>query len=499
MSASISRGTGLSCRVLAATFGIALLAGALLGCGGGSSDNRDVILPPGGVPIGNLTCTSNSEPPTNSVVHGQALIIRFTLTDANIALAGANMPISFDVIGGSLLDPPTRTDVNGVAVVTFLANDPTFVGAGRVRLIGPEARLDCDFAFTVSQAAPVLRSTVLDGSFVVVTPLDACGTTENDVERQEVRQIRYVVTRANPLTGVQEPVAGAFIHLRATGLTFTEMIIGPTNGSGEVTQVMTPFATGEGTATVTADVVRPDLDGPNNAPDGVPDTLPSNTCVVRFNIINPICDNDGGNASITYRSAFGIAKAAPLRPGESADVFATFEVDGTPQAGRMILVDAADGFINGSANPVHLVTDGAGKVTATYTARTGFQGTDTVTFQDDVGTLQCVQTVDVSVVTCDITLEFLTPPCSGCSAVTIVRVLNVDPATAIGEMVALDVVGGGFTAQPPTGVLVPDGGGVPSITTTLNITPGFHGPAALSLSFISGYACNSITEGFVVP
>ena len=498
MSASISSFRGLRGGLLAATIGLGLLA-TTFGCGGGSSDNRDVILPPGGVAIGNLTCTATAEPPTNSVAHGQAITIRFTLTDANIHLVGANLPISFDVVGGSLLDPPTHTDVNGVALVTFVASDPTFVGAGRVRLIGPEARLDCDVSFTVSQGGPLLRSTVLDGAMAVVTPLDACGSTENDVERQEIRNIRYVVTRANPLTGIQEPVAGAFIRLRATGLTFTEMIVGPTNASGEFTQLITPFATGEGTATVTADVVRPDLDGPNDAPDGVPDTLPSNTCVVRFNIINPICDNDGGSGSIVYRDAFGTAKAAPVRPGESADVSATFVVDGTPQAGRAILVDAADGFINGSANPVLLVTNGAGTVTATYTARTGFQGTDVVTFQDNVGTLQCTQTVNVSVVTCDITLEFLGPVCSGCSVPTIVRVLNVDPATALGEMVALDVVGGGFTAQPPTGVLVPDGGGVPSVATTLNITPGFHGPAELSLSFISGYSCNSVTEGFVVP
>lgn len=496
MSASIPSSLSLRRGVLAGLVGMSLLA-TLLGCGG-SSNNTNVVLPPGGVAIGNLTCTGTAEPPTNSVVHGQAIIVRFTLTDANVALEGANLPVSFDVIGGSLLDPPTHTDATGLIIVTFVADDPTFVGAGRVRLIGPDARLDCDVAFTVSFPAPTLRAETLNGAMAVVTPLDACGTTEFDVERHQVRHIRYTVTRPNPDTNVQEPVAGAFVRLTATGLTWSEMVIGPTDAMGRVTQIITPFPTGTGVATVTGTVVRPDADGPDDAPDGVPDQLASNTCVIGFNIVNPICDADGNAIVPVYRDAFGVAKAAPLRPGESADLTAFFVVDGVPQMGRAILVSAEDGFINGSPVPVLVMTDGAGMVSVTYTARTGFQGVDDVTFQDNIGTLQCTQTASVVVVTCDITLEFAIPPCSGCSVPTIVRVLNVDPATAIGETVALNAVGGAFTAQPPTGQLVDDGFGVPSIATTLHVTPGFSGPAALSLSYISGYACNSSTEAFVV-
>lgn len=497
MSASIP-GSRVFRRGFLAVAAAGLLA-ALVGCSGSGNDANDVVFPPGGVAIGNLTCTGTAEPPTNSVVHGQAISIRFTLTDANIALAGANLPISFDVVGGILLNPPTQTDANGVAVVTFVAADPTFVGAARVRLIGPEARLDCDVSFTVSFPAPVLRAETLNGANAVVTALDACGTTEFDVERQVVRKIRYTVTRANPDTQVQEPLAGAFIRLTATGLTWTELVIGPTDGNGQVVVTITPFPTGEGVATVTAQVVRPDNDGPNDVPDSVEDMLASNTCTIGFNIVNPICDLDGGNIVPVYRDAFGAAKAAPVRPGESADLTATFTVDGVPQVGRRILVSAEDGFIDGSAVPVIRFTNGAGQVTVSYTARQGFSGVDPVTFQDDIGSLQCTQVANVLVVTCDITLQFLAPVCGGCSVPTVVRVFNVDPATAIGETVALDVIGGSFTLQPPTGVLVDDGLGTPSIQTTMHVTPGFSGLSALSLSFISGYACDSTIEPFNVP
>lgn len=489
-------GAGLSRRAAFAAISAGLLTLGLAGCGG-SSDNRTVVLPPGGVAVGNVLCTGTAEPPTSVIAHGQTMNIRFTLTDANIHLP-ISAPVAFDVVGGSLLNSPTQTDANGVVVVTFAANDPTFVGAGRVRLVHPEARLDCDVSFTVFQPACILRSTVLNGADAVVTASDACGSTEANVERHFVRKIRYRVTRVNPVTGLEEPVAGADIHLQANGLTFTSMDVGPTNANGELTQPITPFATGTGTATVTADVIRADVSGPNGTPDGVPDTLPCNTCAVSFQIINPICDANGGAVTPVYRSAAGAVKAAPLRPGESADLTATFVVDGIPEAGRGVLVDAADGFINGSANPVHVTTNGAGAVTVTYTARDGFSGLDTVTFQDDVGTLLCTQTASVSVVTCDMELIFGAPVTAGSDVPLTVHVLNVDATTAMGETVALDVTGGWFSQQPPYYVLVDDGSGLPSVMTTLHVTPGFSGPAQLSLSFVTDYRCQTITKPFTV-
>ncbi len=474
-----------------------LMAGALTGCGG-SGNNTNVPVPAGGVAIGNIVCASSMEPSTNAIAHGQAVQVRYVLSDVNTQLVGANLPVAFDVVGGALLDPPTSTDAAGVVVVTFVANDPGFVGAGRVRLIGPtDSRLICDVAFTVYQVACILRAEVLDGSDAVVTASDACGTTEFSVERHVTRKIRYRVTRINPFTLVEEPVAGAMLRLSATGLSFTSMDIGPTNGAGMVTQVITPFPTGTGVATVMAEVIRPDVDGPAGGPDGLPDTLPCNTCQIGFNIINPICDADGVSIMPVYRDAFGTPKASPLRPGESADLTYMAVVDGVPQVGRAILVDAEDGFIDGSANPVIRMTNGAGMFTVTYTARNGFFGLDTVTFQDNVGTLQCTRTASVSVVTCGLDVMFGAPVTSGADVPVTIHLLAVDPATAIGQTVSLDVVGGFFTLQPPMYVLVSDGG-IPAVMTTLHVTPGFSGPASLSMSFVSGYACDSVVEPFTV-
>jgi hypothetical protein len=128
MNASMRRGSPRR-MALAATAAAALLSLGLAGCGG-SGDHRAVVLPPGGVAVGNVVCSSSAEPPTNAVAQGQAINLRFTLTDVNIHLP-ISAPISFDVVGGTVLNPPTSTDANGVALVTFLASDPTLSGSSR--------------------------------------------------------------------------------------------------------------------------------------------------------------------------------------------------------------------------------------------------------------------------------------------------------------------------------------------------------------------------------
>jgi hypothetical protein len=479
--------------VLAALFASAALLAGLAGCGGSGSGTH-VPLPPGGVAIGNLVCVNTTVvPATNALAQGGSLTITFHLVDVNSAVPGAGLPVSFDVIGGSVGNPPTHTDATGAVTVVYTAS-PTYLGNGRVRLIQPDAQLDCDVSFSIFMPTCILTSQTLDGADAVVTDFDACGSLEPNVERQMVRKIRYQVVAPNPLTNVLEPVVGARFRLTATGMNFTTMEVGPTDATGHFTQTVTPFATGVGTASVTAEVIRQDLTGPNGVPDGVPDSLACNTCKVSFGIINPICDANGFVPVPTYRDANGAVKASPLRPGESADVTALYVVDGTPLSGYPVLVSSASGFVNGSAAPIHMNTQPDGSVTVTYTAPDGFTGDDTVTFQSDRGDVTCTQVATIHVVTCDITVQFATPPQSGMDSVVTVTVLNADPATAAGQLIALDVVGGYFSAQPPYYPLDAN----LQVTTTLHVTPGFSGPSTFSVSFPGGYPCTTVSKPFTV-
>jgi len=97
----------------------------------------------------------------------------------------------------------------------------------------------------------------------------------------------------------------------ATGLVFMDELVGPTDANGEATLVAVPFPTGEGLVTVVAEVVPPDLTGPDGIPDGVPDQLPCNTCTVQFQIINPICDDDGAILAVTYFDVNDMMKMIP--------------------------------------------------------------------------------------------------------------------------------------------------------------------------------------------
>jgi hypothetical protein len=485
-------------HIALAVAGATLLTLTLLGCGG-SGNSAVVPLPPGGVAIGNLVC-SNDLAQQTVVAHGQQLVIEFTLVDVNTAVPGRLLPVSFDVVGGTLLTPPTMTDGAGHVVVTFIATDFGFVGAARVRLIQPGARLECDASFLIQQPACILRARVLTLADTVVVPEDACGGPAIVIERHLPHKVRYRITRPNPVTLVEEPVPGALIHVVATGLLFLDQNIGPTNASGEVTLTAVPAPTGVGPITIFAEVVHVDLDGPQGVPDGVNDELPCNTCTIRFTVINPICDADGLAvipANIDYFTSTGVPRSAPLRPGDYAEVTAFYILDGTPQAFRPVLVDAADGFVNGSEFPVVLLTGADGHVTVTYTARDGFEGVDTVTFRDNAGTLQCTQTASVTVVTCDFTFDFTPAPSAGNQSNLVIEFDSVDPSTLFGETVSLDVQGGFFTMQPPNYV-VQNVGGVPTVMATLNVTPGFSGPDVLSASFVSGYPCVTVSKPFTV-
>jgi len=492
-----TRSAALRLIALAAA-GATLLTLSLVGCGG-SGNSTTVPLPPGGVAIGNLVC-SNNLPQQTVIAHGQQLVIEFTLTDVNTAVPGRLLPVSFDVVGGTLLTPPTATDGAGHVVVTFIATDFSFVGAARVRLIQPGARLECDASFLIQQPACILRARVLTLADTVVVPEDACGGAAVQIERHLPHKIRYRITRPNPVTQVEEPVPGAFIHVVAQGVLFLDEEIGPTDASGEATLIAVPSPTGVGPITIVAEVVHVDLDGPQGVPDGIDDELPCNTCTIVFQVINPICDANFQPivaSDIDYFTAAGVPRTAPLRPGEYAEVTAYYILDGVPQAFRPVLVDAVDGFVNGSAFPVVVLTGADGHVTVTYTARDGFEGNDTLVFRDNQGTLQCTQSATISVVTCDFTFDFTPDPVAGGQSLLVIQFNSVDPSTLFGESVSLDVQGGFFTTQPPDYTVL-NVGGVPTVLATLNITPGFFGPNVLSASFVSGYPCETVSKAFSV-
>lgn len=471
-----------------------LLVASLSGCGG-SSDGRGIPVPPGGVAIGNLVCIDTTMvPPLVVVLQGTQRTITFHLVDVNTAVPGAGIPVAFDVVGGALADPPLTTDAAGFVTVIFTAG-ADFVGAGRVRLIQPELQLDCDVSFTVFESPLLVTARTKTGIGVPVRAFDACGSVELDVQRTDSRVVVLRVRQFDPVTSSLVPVAGIFFHVSATtDLGLVEGEFGPTNAAGEFDLVLPPFPSRRGEVVVWATAVRPDLLG-----DGIPDPDIGNTCSITF-MLNTMCDAHLDLLAPTYHAADGSIKGAPVRPGESATIAAYVRLDGIPQGGYPVLVSPeAGGFVNGSAVPITVVTDGTGKVEVTFTAAPGFPDPiNTVTFQADRGDIVCLLSADVAVATCDWVVEFGTPPMSGGDHVVTLTLLNADSATAVGELVALDVTGGFFTEQPPYYPLVDMGGGVLQVTTTLHVTPGFSGAAAISASFPGGYPCTTVTKPFVV-
>jgi hypothetical protein len=482
-----------------------IIGGVGLGCGSSGNDD-DVLLPGGGVAIGNLVCSVFQLPAGNAVVQGGTLEIQFTLTDVNYRLPGADLPISFEVGGGSLPDPPDRTNASGQATVVFVA-DPDFMGAAFVRLIQPDRRLRCDVSFSVYEPACTLTAQVLDGTGTVIEAFDACGSVETDVERPNVRRVVYEVRRPEVLTGFPLPAAGAFIRLTGLRMNFDQMVIGPTNaqgrieagdtdGDGAVDTPIAPLDMGVGISTVTAEVIIPDANG-----DGIPDGLACNTCAVSWSIVDPTCDLDASVLPVQVFDAGGTPKAEPVRPGESATVTAVFEVDGVPQAGVDVLAFAGNGRIDGSGLPVEATTDATGSVTFTYTPNIGFSGTDVITIEP-VENLTCVYTAEVDVVTCDFTLAFFPDPVRSGQLSTVTMTLPAsaaDPATADGESIALSATGGFLPGTPPSiEMLAPDGLGNVQVTFDYVASLGFVGTGSVTASFVSGYPCLSVTEEFPV-
>jgi hypothetical protein len=471
-----------------------VLATGLAGCGG-SSDGRGIPVPPGGVAIGNLVCIDTTMvPPFVIVLQGAQRTITFRLVDVNTAVPGAGIPVAFDVVGGALADPPLVTDAAGFVTVIFTAG-ADFVGAGRVRLIQPELQLDCDVSFTVFESPIIVTARTKTGGGVPVRAFDACGSVELDVQRTDSRVIVLRARQFDPVSGTFVPVAGIFFHVSATtDLGLIEGAFGPTDAAGEFDLVLPPFPPRRGEVVVSATAIRPDLLG-----DGIPDPDVGNTCSAKF-MLNTMCDANLDVLAPTYHAADGSIKGAPVRPGESATIAAFVLLDGIPQVDYPVLVSPeAGGFVNGSAVPITLVTDAMGKVEVTFTAAPGFPNAiNTVTFQSDRGDIVCLQTANIAVATCDWVVEFGTPPVSGGSHLVTLTLLNADSATAVGELVSLDVIGGFFTEQPPYYALVDMGGGVLQVSTTLHITPGFSGASAISASFPGGYPCTTVTKPFVV-
>ena len=478
--------------VAALALSAGLIAGSL-GCGGSSNDDT-IVLPPGGVAIGELICSIASSVPGDVVVQGEVITVTFRITDVNQRLVGQFLPVSWEIQGGFLPDAPTETDENGEVTVQFVT-DVDYIGNAFVRMIQPESDLRCDFTFRLVQAACTLTAEIQDE--LGATLAAGCGASV-EMTRDVSRTIVWTVTRPNPETGVTEPVVGASLLVRTSGQATVpaEFEIGPTDVDGRVELEVSESGgvmlhpSQVGTLTVTAEVIIPliTMDG-----ETFPTALACNVCAVQFNVSDPVCDNDGATVMVSY------PYMDVLRPGEFATLSFTLTRDGVPIAGEELLVSSENGTINGSALPVLILTDGAGLASVVYQPFTGFGGTladpevDVVTFEAQSASLDCTLTGEVNVATCGLSLDFVPAPEQGeVSAVTL-TVTNVDTATTDGRTVSLDQSGG--TLTPPNEVI----GELAAATYMIEYHSGVGQlEGSISLSFIDGYPCDTVTEFFAI-
>lgn len=466
------------------------LGAALVGCGGAGGDD-DFGLPPGGV-VGELICSSWVDPAGNQLVQGGSVTVRFRLSDANLFIPGANLPVAFEVVGGSLPATPTETDADGYAEVTFNAATD-YIGVARIAMIQPDRHLRCEVSLLILEPACTLRSQVLDGANAVVAgyDFDACGLTELDLERHVARKVRYRVTAPGG------PVEDAEVRLNAVGLTWTETIV-HTDAAGEVVVDVTPFATGVGIASILATVVVPDDNG-----DGHPDHFPCNTCENKWGIIDPICDGNGGALTLALSDSFGAPQGGTtLWPGWTAEASATFLLDGVPQVGFPVLARASNGTINGSGLPQHLVTGMGGIVTVTYAPNPGFAGMDTIVIEANDNFETCSFSSTVTVETCSLDVMGAGGATSMDWGTTLGMMLHIDTGMGspdlIGQTVSVTVTGGYLTPQLPTRMVEDDGFGNPVVPVTFTASLGFEGQAQFLVNFPGGYPCLVVSDTFTV-
>ena len=162
-------------------------------------------------------------------------------------------------------------------------------------------------------------------------------------------------------------------------------------------------------------------------------------------------------------------------------------------------VRAGNGSLNGSALPIIVTTDAMGQAVVRYEPLPGYGGTMAAPAMDDIVfeaaslSLDCTITSQVAVATCGLELDFAAPPTQGVSVDVEVRVLYVDPATADGQTVALSATSG--TLSPPAQTIGPLTGTTRQITYTPTATAT---GGSISLSFVDGYPCNTMTATFDV-
>jgi len=468
-----------------------LIAGSL-GCGGSSNGSDGIILPPGGVAIGELICSIASSVPGDVVVQGEVITVTFRITDVNQRLVGQFLPVSWEIQGGYLPDPPTETDENGEVTVLFVT-DTEYIGNAFVRMIQPESDLRCDFTFRLVQAACTLTAEIQDEFGVTLAA--GCGATI-EATRDMSRQVVWTVTRPNPETGVIEPVEGVFLSVRLSGLGTAELEVGPTDANGMITLAASDVGdiefhpTQVGTLLVTAEVIIPEIDM-----GGVmyPIALECNRCTVAFILSDPPGIHDAATVMVSY------PYMDVLRPTEVATVSLTLTRNGVPIANEELQVSSEHGTINGSALPVTVVTDASGTVSVMYEPFVGFGGTladpeiDIVTFEAACALPSCTWAGAVNVATCGLSLGFVPAPEQGeLSAVTL-TVTNVDTTTTDGRTISLDQSGG--TLTPPNEVI----GVLAGATYMIEYHSGVGQlEGSISLSFIDGYPCNTVTEFFAI-
>lgn len=474
----------------------ALVAGAL-GCGG-SSNNSTVVLPPGGFPIGELQCQIVSLIPGDTVVQGEVLHLSFRLTDENQRLVGAFLPVSFEVQGGFIPNPPDVTDADGRVSILFVT-DVDHLGHAFVRLIQPDYDLRCDVTFRLVRPACVLDAQVLDEAMAPVAGFTGCGSAAVEMTRDEERIIVFRVRRPNPLTGTLEPVVGGTLLVRTQGQAPLSLEFGPTDAEGRfVVRVaeggdIEPHPSQVGTLVVGADLVDPDENG-----DGLADGLPCESCAVSLAISDPPCDQDGAMVDVDYFEADGDPRAMDvLRPGEHAVLSLQLTRDGVPIEGEDLLVQAGNGSLDGSALPITVTTDVDGRAMVTYRPHPGFGGTmadpaiDTVSFEAMSSAIECSLSGEVAVVTCGLELTFAAPPTRGVPVDVQVTVTQVDPDTTDGRNVVLSATGGSLS--PPAQTSGPLAGTSRMITYTPGATASM---GSISLSFLDAYPCDTTTESF---
>ncbi|MEM7248508.1 MAG: Ig-like domain-containing protein [Acidobacteriota bacterium] len=500
-------------------FGAALLGGllglSLLGCGGSSNPNHILIPPTTDDPGNNLIATVSASPAQDWILQNGRADITFTLTDVNQALPGANLPVSFEVGGGRVPDPPTMTDANGQVTVTFIA-DEDFIGTAFIRIIQPTAQLRTATFLNVFEPACVLTAQVFDGMTPVSGNDDDCGDSF-DLERElDNLSIIYTVMRPDPVTDVMEPVEGVMIHLTVTGIEDRSVTIGPTNPAGlALWDIVLEPGTGIGDYDVAAEVVVPDNTGSTGAPDGVADGRPCNPCTVEFDVQHPECNANvmlaiARTADGTQYGSFGGPTTLPsLVPGSTA--YLRYDIrysrTGDPIADEPFLVSVTSGTLDGGASTAVINTNGAGWLEINYTPEPGYSGTAMLSFGADGGALDCIVTLPIQVITCSLSLDFNSGTITaGQSYVLDVTVGNVDGVQVHEQSVALSAVGGSFappgsnnfeltgnmTRPGATGMGGEGTGTAPSFV----VSPGFFGTGSISLSFTGDFPCDTVTAEF---